>query len=370
LKIVFTKVGSVLNVNGINFFIFELSNALIKAGHKVDVISAFEEESDGISIKDLFDVERFPTIRTFGRSRNYKSWMKESRREPLLWLSRGSLFLREIAPDMLIANGVVPIRSPTFKVLLYHDLEFRRSLYQKLYARVLIRAHTFDVIATTSTELAKRIPLDLGVKSGKIEVIPVCINTQKYVSLTQEKRERAILHVGTWRDKNLETTVRAFCTLAKIDPMMKLYVVGDLWSKPKQILSTVKREIATRIVCVGIVSKRELRELYSRVQVAVVPSIYKVPVISPTVLESLASGTPVVGGSTAISNDLLVDGYNGFRVYPTDFRTISERILSLTADIGLWNRMSTNAQSHAKKFDAASVARKYVTLYQSFRKAI
>jgi glycosyltransferase involved in cell wall biosynthesis len=110
----------------------------------------------------------------------------------------------------------------------------------------------------------------------------------------------------------------------------------------------------------------ELKSLYSRVKVTSVPSSYRVPVLSPTALESLASGTPVVGGSTAISRDLLVDEYNGFTVYPTDFNALSEKIALLTRNADLWKTLSANARSSAQSFDASIVGRKYIRLHDLY----
>lgn len=370
MKIVITQVGSALNVAGIPVFIFELSNALIRDGHEVYVISGREVPKTQTDLRKMFDIERLPRIVTLQRSQTETYSHKLDRgtmKEILLWLSRGHSLLKTIAPDMLIVNGAVLLYSSAFKVAVCHDLEFRRSYAQKLYNRVLYQ--TFDIVAATSTELAQVAPVELGLKCKKVMTIPTCIDTHKYTALAEERREHAILHVGTWVDKNLETTVRAFCKLVKTDPAIKLYIVGDLWKRPKNMLSKVREEFSKRIRCVGKISKMELRDLYSRVKVTSVPSVYRVPVLSPTVLESLASGTPVVGGSTAISRDLLVDGYNGFRVYPTDFKTVSERISILTTNKELWNRLSANARSVVKDFDASVVARRYIELYESFRKS-
>ncbi|MCJ7632029.1 glycosyltransferase, partial [Candidatus Bathyarchaeota archaeon] len=161
-------------------------------------------------------------------------------------------------------------------------------------------------------------------------------------------------------------TLKAFSILAKMDPAIKLYIVGSLSERPKRLLSKVKEEFSRRIICLGHVSKTDLRDLYSRVKVTSVPSIYQVPVLSPTVLESLASGTPVIGGSTAISCDLLVDNYNGFRVHPNDFNTLAKRISILTENKELWDKLSVNARSIAENFDASAVSKKYVDLYRTW----
>jgi len=64
------------------------------------------------------------------------------------------------------------------------------------------------------------------------------------------------------------------------------------------------------------------------VRVLCVPSRYVVPVASPTVLESFAAGTPVVG-STGISRDLLSPGVNGYRCDPGNEVEIAASIEAL-----------------------------------------
>jgi glycosyltransferase involved in cell wall biosynthesis len=373
MKVVIAQVGSALTEGGIPQFIFELSSALIKDGNEAYVISGREVPKTQITIKEMFGVEKLPKVLPLLEVQTETLSGKLDRdmmKEFLLWLSHGSQLLEEIAPDMIIANGAVPVFSSTFKVVVCHDLELRaraRSMGSysllRLYDRAVYRM--FDKVATTSTELAQAVPFKLAINSEKVIIIPICIDTHKYVALPLEQRDHAVLHVGTWSGKNLEATVKAFCKLAKTDPKIKLYIVGDLPRIPEDILSKVRGEFSRRIFCVGRISKVKLRDLYSKVKVTSVPSIYQIPVLSPTVLESLASGTPVVGGSTAISADLLVDGYNGFKVYPSDFNTLSERISLLTKNNELWSRFSVNAQSTAKLFDSSVVARKYVRLYNN-----
>jgi glycosyltransferase involved in cell wall biosynthesis len=371
MNIVITQIGSALNEGGISTFIFELSNALIRDGHKVYLVSGREVPKTEIALKAMFDVERLPVIIPLQRSSAETYSLKlnvEMAKELLLWSYQGSHLIRNITPDMIIVNGIIPLRSSNFKVVVCHDLERRAhegpTVLRKLYDKALYRM--FDKVVAPSTEVAKFAPNQLGIKSEKVITIPICIDTRKYTVSLHEQREHAILHVGTWIDKNLVTTVKAFCKLAKTDPELKLYVVGDLWEWPKSILCKVKEEFSKKIYCVGKISKMELKSLYSRVKVTSVPSSYRVPVLSPTALESLASGTPVVGGSTAISRDLLVDEYNGFTVYPTDFNALSEKIALLTRNADLWKTLSANARSSAQSFDASIVGRKYIRLHDLY----
>lgn len=358
LRIVLTQVGSAFSVNGINVFIWELSDALIGEGHEVYVISAYKAREENVI--EMFDIDNLPRIVTLSRKINPENNVEGV----LLWLYKGWRVLNKIGPSMIVVNGAVPIHSSAFKVAVCHDLEFRRSLRQKWYDMLVY--HTFDAIVTMSTELRRRITHELGLNPSKIALIPVCINTRKYFTPSLNQREHAMLHVGTWRDKNLETTVKAFRAMARNDNEMKLYIVGNLWDAPMKLLSKVENSLRKRIKCLGVIPKEELRYLYSRVKVTLVPSIYRIPVLSPTVLESITSGTPVIGSSTGISHDLLIHGYNGFRVYPKDFATMATRMADLVTDNKLWTEMSKNALALAQRYDASLIAKKYVQLYDSF----
>jgi len=367
MKVVITHIGSSLFATGISVFLYELSNALLQSGHEVYVISGHETLKTQTNIRQTFDIEKLPTIIPLevGTKELYSPKLDKTTIKILaLWLTRGSHLIKSIKPDMLIVNGAIPMPSPSFKVVVCHDLEFRHR-FQKVYDRIIYK--TFDIVVATSTELAREVPTKLRVHPERVTVIPTCIDVNKYTVQPWERRDNAILHVGTWADKNLETTVQAFRRLAKIDPSIKLYVIGDLWERPKKLLSKVEKEFIKRIYCFGKVSKKEIRDLYSKVKVTSVPSLYSFPVLSPTVLESLASGTPVVGSQMAISNDLLIDGYNGFRVSPIDFNMISRRILMLLSDEELWNEFSKNSRFVAERFDANVVAKKYVRLHDSFK---
>jgi glycosyltransferase involved in cell wall biosynthesis len=369
MRVIITQVGSAFITGGINTFIFELANALIKDDHEVFLISGREVLKRSLLLKELFNVERLPkfvTLREYSKAIYSAKADVGTLNELLLWSFKGSQLINKIKPDIIIVNGAVPLFTSAFKVIVCHDLEFRGGMLQRQYNKILYKT-LFDVIAATSTELTYQARYEFRVPAERVVTIPICIDTRKYSALPIQKREHAILHVGTWSDKNLETTLKAFTKLSNEDRELKLYIVGDLWERPAKIISRLRREVFKRIYCLGRISKSELMGLYSRVKATSVPSVYRVPVLSPTVLESLASGTPVVGSSTAISRDLLINGYTGFRVHPADFNTIAEKISILIANNKLWSVMSINGRNIAKKFDAHNVARKYVQLYESLR---
>lgn len=369
MKILITRVGSAIYPDGINAFVYELADAFINLGHDVYLVfgcAAYEpgglgKETVEERIKRMFAVDAVPCVISLSSyphcTGSYFSFFFE---QNFLFLFRGSKIISEISPDMVIFNGATTTRCSSFKVAVNHDLQFRSSLL-KCYDMLIYR--TLDKVIATSNELRQEFARQLNMKLDKVVVIPICIDARKYMSRSLSERKRAILHIGTRREKNPESTVDAFEMIAKHDSEIKLFVVGEPHELRERLKARIKRkDIRRRIFLMGRVSKEKLRNLYSYVRVTSVPSLYSVPVLSPTVLESLASGTPVVCSSSGVSQDILKDGYNGFRVRSRDSALLAERILMLMSDNELWKRMSRNSLYTSRFYDKIYVAKEYLSL--------
>jgi glycosyltransferase involved in cell wall biosynthesis len=124
--------------------------------------------------------------------------------------------------------------------------------------------------------------------------------------------------------------------------------------------------VRDRVFLLGIVSAERLKHLLSTVRVLAVPSMYAVPVASPTALDGLASGTPVVG-STSISTDLLTDGHTGFCVDPRDTQKLAERFDVLLRDDTVWQVTSANCKQRSEAFSSDAIMQKYIDLASSCR---
>jgi len=109
-----------------------------------------------------------------------------------------------------------------------------------------------------------------------------------------------------------------------------------------------------------------VRNLHCRVRVAAFPTRYATPVASATVMEAIASGTPIVG-SARLSRDVLGDGENGI-VVDTDPNAMATALRALLNDDGLWSRLSSGAARMAERFDAIRVAGEYIRLCGGKRK--
>ncbi len=82
------------------------------------------------------------------------------------------------------------------------------------------------------------------------------------------------------------------------------------------------------------------------------------------VLESMASGTPVVSTAVGGIPELIVDGKTGILVPPGDSRALADAILDLVRDPGLRDAMGTASRSRVERhFSTDIMVEKYCTAY-------
>jgi glycosyltransferase involved in cell wall biosynthesis len=346
-RIVITRAASALISDGVNTFIFELGSALIKKGHKVTILSGYGTNKLKNQASDLFDVTEIPQI-IFLKKERFKSRAEEV----ASWTVLGNRILKTLKPDITIMNGVVPCWPQGVKFVVCHGLKTQGSypISQKLYDQIMYKM--VGSLVAVSNSLKKEIESELRLKN--VTVIPVGIDTKKFTSLPQEQREQAILQIGTRNVKNPLTSIKALKIISKELPEANLYIAGNSDIQYKINLEGIK----DRVHFLGRIPRKELRYLYSKVLAVSVPSSYEA--FSYSTLEAFASGTPVVG-SDAITSQLLIDGYNGYRIAsPYDYGSFASKLLELMLDTDKWKYMSANTKTTALNFDSIRVAETYL----------
>lgn len=355
MHVVLTRRADPLEVpDGINVFVFALADELMRRGHEVSVVSG--AASDGQAVSRFYRLERSPRIVSLSGRRSLTP-----PRAAWTWSTRGRRAIARLAPDFLIVNGVVPVRFPALTCAVSHDLEQREGALgtrgRTLYKRVSYRRA--DRVVATCTELRLALAEELRIPPDRIGVIPTCIPVESYTPRPLSERRPAVLHMGTADYKNPAATIAAFATLRH--PDARLYVTGPDAPALRPVLDGLPAEVRDRVELTGYVSEQELRELLATVRCLSVPSTYWSPVASPTVLEGLASGTPVVG-SHSISEDLLQEGVNGYRRSPSDAAGLAAAMDELLDDDARWEALAAGALRTSREFGSARVADEYLRL--------
>ncbi|MGY4320616.1 glycosyltransferase family 4 protein [Bradyrhizobium sp. JR3.5] len=351
MRIVLTRREALDWPDGVNIFIVSLAQALADLDHEVTIVvgslQSHEEYRRLLGPRlDLPIVALSPT--------------------PLTGLASAAAWLRakgiidRLRPDLVVHSEAVPLPLRGTIVQVVHDLEPRSGRLAPLW-RSIRRFSTkrCDYVVATTTELRDELVRDLGMSRHQLAVIPKCIELQAYRGGDLAARERgAILHSGTSPYKDPAATIRAFGVLD--DPSVGLYVAGDITRQTQAAVDALPDRIRGRVILLGSADGQTVRMLHGQVRVAAFPTRYAVPVASATVMEAIASGTPIVG-SSRLSRDVLENDVNGL-VTDTSPGAMAIALRSILNDDALWLRLSAGARRMAQRFDGFLVARQYIEL--------
>jgi glycosyltransferase involved in cell wall biosynthesis len=127
------------------------------------------------------------------------------------------------------------------------------------------------------------------------------------------------------------------------------------------------------ITFAGAVPDAELPEVYRRAAVLVLPTVKRdcygrefpvAELLGLTVLEAMASGTPVVASRLDALPEVVRDGETGFLVAPGDVEELRDRLAQLLGDPALAARMGSRARElAAEHFTWEACARRCLAAY-------
>jgi glycosyltransferase involved in cell wall biosynthesis len=148
---------------------------------------------------------------------------------------------------------------------------------------------------------------------------------------------------------------------------VKLIVVGSGNQEPyRQLASSLN--INSKVVFVGSVDSRTLRELYSACDLFVSPSYLEG--FGITLLEAMASGKPVVAMKVGGIPEVIKDGIHGKLVSHTDSNELAQAILDLARDQTLAKTIGRENSIFAKNYswhaNAKLTEQVYKNLLDSF----
>jgi glycosyltransferase involved in cell wall biosynthesis len=343
--------------DGINISIFSLAKALGAAGHEVQFLTTCD--TDRTKIADFFEFHEAGAIHSIS---SHKFAELSNRQKLFLWLKNARAFVRTLKPDAIILNGVLPMRLPAPTVAVSHDLETKGRRLGPDFVRVGYKWWSYrcvDQVVVTCSELLPALAREISLDPAKISIIPTCFNISEYTGLPLSERRNAIVHIGTVPYKNPGGSINAFARMK--NTRAELLIVGQKNPELNALIAAQPAAVAARIQVTGFLSMADLRRLLGTVRVVTVPSTYAVPVASPSAIEPLLAGTPIVC-SHSISHDIIGEGI-GLVVDVDDPAAVAQGLDLLTTDDPAWLRMSAAAGRIAERFSAINVARKYIGLF-------
>ena len=298
---------------------------------------------------------------------------------PMAWAFADAPTIEQLAPcpvDLVHAVSLgYPISTSKPFVVTVHDLgplthpEYFRNTKPWIMERSLRQAERkADLIVCVSQSTANEVEdLLKGSASGRIRVVYEGVGPEFssgspddpcLSGLNLPARDTpVILSAGKISPrKNVGGVVSAFASICHRIPHTLVLVGGKGWDTKETLRSIDKPELSGRVVLLDYVSDEELVALYSRADIYVHPSLYEG--FGLTVLEAMASGTPVVTSNCSSLPEVAGDA--ALLIDPKETTALAEAIESLATDREVHAQMVAKGLERVRLFgwDACADAMK------------
>ena len=353
---------------GQGVYIRNLSHALCKLGHRVEVISGppYPELDNGARLHrlpslDLYnpdDLFRTPSSRELTDPVNLLEWYGVSTMgfpEPMTFGMRAKRFIRRCNNrfDILHDNqslsygiGALARHIPTVATI-HHAITVDRKLAIRAERSILRKvkqlrwysfigmqkrvAPTLKRLITVSQCAKHDIIREFRLAASKFSVVPNGIDVDRFYPLQQVERLPYRLITTTSADtplKGLRYLLHAVADLTPKWPKLHLVVVGQPKRNSPIFKLIADLGISQYVRFTGTISHREFVHQYARAWVAVVPSLYEG--FGLPAGEAMACGVPIISTTGGALPEVV--GNAGILVPPANHHALVKAIASVCAD--------------------------------------
>lgn len=262
-------------------------------------------------------------------------------------LVRGSklVLLIENHPKYLIKYKV---KSPN-KILSYINGVYRRFITTMVDVVVANTAHAEEYILKELSVPSRKVIRSMYLTSSMGE-----LNSRNYC----QNRVITFISVGRidhW--KGFDLMVAAIDAMDEdIRSQCKFVIIGDGDKKKSIEAYVLEKELTHCINFTGSVSFNKMRDLYLKADVAVITT--RADYRSLVGFEALSCGLPIIASiNDGASNEVVIEGYNGFVIDPSDTRVLVEKITWFVNNSAKIEEFGTYSLSRAKLFTPAIASR-------------
>jgi glycosyltransferase involved in cell wall biosynthesis len=373
-------------IGGVETHLTIILPQMVKFGHKVSLLTGSAEGA-----KAQYKYEGINIFRTPLMDLNwlYKRGLKGLEEEIYLTFSK---FIDRTKPDVIHAHNMNYFSEIHIKTL--------ESLAKKKGCPLFLTAHNawddllfldlahkikWTHIIAVSHFIKKEL-MGAGIDDRRITVIHHGVDQDKFKpglkatrilrKYPQIRNRPVIFHparIGL--AKGCDISVKALHLVRKKYPNALLVLAGSRniidWGATQQkdiayIVNLIKYFKLRKNVLIDVYSLADMRQIYAVATVCVYPSSVGEP-FGLTMLESLASGKPIVVTNAGGMPEIVRDGINGYVVPVRDFEVLASRIIQLIDDYKLRIRLGyTGRQIVESQYTKERVTNETIGIYRRF----
>lgn len=254
-------------------------------------------------------------------------------------------------------------------VIKTHDVyDSSYSVFQSLFLRLLdnmyrvVFKHASSILVV-SHPLRSSLIRTYGLERNKIFVFSNSVNTKEFRpnidcnSLRSDLEvdgKKVILFVGRLsKDRGLTLLIEALPMVVAENSNVAVLVIGDGPQKSDMIRMAYELNVKRFVRFITSVSYSDMPKYICISDVAIGPLVATIDTygsVPRKILEYMACGKPVVACRGGVSDDLIVDGYNGFLFHPENIQELASLILRSLSGSDLVKEVGLNARMHIEKF--------------------
>lgn len=217
-----------------------------------------------------------------------------------------------------------------------------------------------DLLSSPSVDLASYVAADTGIDVSKIQIVRNPVDTNRFtpegeIALVNPDKATVFFAGRLEERKGIHYLIDAVPEILADCPNVSFIVLGadsNTAAGNTSVLSDLKNRLEqsgslTSVSFVSHVPLTEMPSYYRSADICVVPSLYE---NAPyTVLEALATGKPVIGSSAGGTPEYIADGETGLVVPAKDSKALARAIIALVSDKNKRQAMGKKAREHAVK---------------------
>lgn len=368
------------HIGGIEKHVWELSNKLVKAGHRVTVYTSNVPISEKHEIDKGVDIYRFKSyysllnnhfvpgyfFKLFGDNRFDIIHMHGALHFSSNITAFSQIFKR--CPIVLTTHGATG------------DYQGWKGIAEALYYKT-IGKWTLNSADRIITPALKEVDLlkSLGMNRDKIVVIPHGINLnqifltgdpEKFKRLYGSNNKKIILFVGGLIPRKGINYLIDAMRYVKSDSIL-LIVGGELQGHPdvKKVLKQQIKELGLkkRVLFLGRLSKEDLEKAYIAADLFVLPSLSEV--FGLVILEAMSYGKCVIASNVLGPSTIIKNNENGILFEARNSMELAEKIDYLLCNEGLRKKIGAAARKEIeKKYNWDAAFNKILEVYMAVQK--
>ncbi len=359
-------------IEGVGFYVYNLSNYLIEKGHDVQIITRSQRNKPYYQVMERIPVWRPKFIPLYPLHIDIHGLFVQYLVNH--WKSQIDLFhFHTPLPP--------PVETRHLNILTVHSLMVPDSNARRIYGlddfltrlqapvSSLIEKKLFNIsriITAVSPLVGEQVKGAMSDNKLGVEIMWNGVDANFFKpEISIQANPRNLLYVGRlWSGKGLPDLINAFKIVITRFPDASLSIVGSGPLHKKLVDLVQQNKLESNVKFIGHVSSREtIRDLYRQAWGLVVSSHHEA--LPGVLLEAMACGTPAIATKVGAIPNVIDNEANGILVNPRHPEGIADAIFHLFTDHDFRNSMGKAArETILQQFTWNIIGKKYLSIYQ------